>query len=218
MDPEQIVRRPLKTRQAKWAGDLTQILVRRGIRPNTISLFSIICALFAWWCFVNSAGASLVGRGALLILAALGIQLRLLCNMMDGLVAVEGGFRTKTGEIFNDFPDRIADSMILIGAGYAAGATFYSIELGWLAALLAVMTAYVRLLGGATGVTQHFIGPMAKPHRMATLTVATLLAAFCPSLHGQSIILILALWLIILGCVVTLVRRTMRIMKELDEQ
>ena len=49
--------------------------------------------------------------------------------------------------------------------------------LGWCAAVLAVLTAYVRVLGGSLGVTQHFIGPMAKQHRMFTLTIATLLSA-----------------------------------------
>ena len=42
---------------------------------------------------------------------------------------------------------------------------------------MAVFTAYVRLLGGSLGMTQHFIGPMAKQHRMFTLTLVTLLAA-----------------------------------------
>ena len=43
--------------------------------------------------------------------------------------------------------------------------------LGWAAAVLAVLTAYVRVLGGSLGLTQHFIGPMAKQHRMFTLTL-----------------------------------------------
>ena len=49
--------------------------------------------------------------------------------------------------------------------------------LGWSAAVAAVFTAYIRVLGGSLGAVQHFIGPMAKQHRMFTLTVGTLLAA-----------------------------------------
>ena len=43
--------------------------------------------------------------------------------------------------------------------------------LGWAAALLAALTAYVRVFGGALGLTQDFSGIMAKQRRMAALTV-----------------------------------------------
>ena len=47
----------------------------------------------------------------------------------------------------------------------------FGIELGLLAALLAVMTAYFRWIG-AYKTHQHFFnGPMAKQHRMALLTL-----------------------------------------------
>ena len=36
------------------------------------------------------------------------------------------------------------------------------------------MTAYIRVLGGTLTGSQSFIGPMAKQHRMAVLTVASL--------------------------------------------
>lgn len=64
-------------------------------------------------------------------------------------------------------------ALILVAAGYAAGIAW----LGWLAALLAVTTAYVRLLGGSLAVPQDFGGVMAKQHRMAVLTGALVLQA-----------------------------------------
>ena len=42
------------------------------------------------------------------------MQLRLLCNMMDGLVAVEGGLKSKAGDLFNEAPDRIEDVILLV--------------------------------------------------------------------------------------------------------
>ena len=51
--------------------------------------------------------------------AAVFIQLGLLANMLDGLIAVEGGRMTKTGELYNEIPDRIADVVFLGAAGYA---------------------------------------------------------------------------------------------------
>ena len=93
------------------------------------------------------------------------------------MLAVEEGLKTRNGEIFNDLPDRIEDILILVGAGYAAPGVSHAETLGWAAAVAAVLTAYVRVLGGSLGLTQHFAGPMAKQHRMFVLTLATLLAA-----------------------------------------
>jgi phosphatidylglycerophosphate synthase len=36
--------------------------------------------------------------------AMAGIQLRLLCNMLDGMVAVEHKMHSKTGELYNEVP------------------------------------------------------------------------------------------------------------------
>src|SRR4029079_4173288 len=162
-------RRPLKSRDRAWAKALASTFVSLRIPPNVISLFPIVFA------GVTCAGFLLSARGSdnrllWLLLAAAGIQLRLLCNLLDGIVALERKMASKTGEIYNDFPDRIADPLIIVSAGYAAGCA----ALGWAAGLLAVMTAYVRVLGGARGVPQDFRGPMAKPHRMAVLTIAAI--------------------------------------------
>jgi hypothetical protein len=48
-------------------------------------------------------------------------------------------------------------------------------------ALLAALTAYIRVLGGSLGLAQEFRGPMAKPHRMWLLVATLLLAAAVPS-------------------------------------
>jgi phosphatidylglycerophosphate synthase len=109
--------------------------------------------------------------------AATCIQLRLIANLLDGMVAVEGGKGGPTGDLWNEAPDRVADVMILIGAGYAAGS---SPMLGMIAALVAVFVAYVRALGASVGAGQIFLGPMAKPHRMFLMTLMCLLAVLIP--------------------------------------
>lgn len=103
-------------------------------------------------------------------LAAAGlIQLRLLANMLDGMVAIESGRASSIGELYNEVPDRVSDSAILIGAGYAVGGVP---ELGFVAAIVAVFVAYIRAIGASIGAGQAFHGPMAKPHRMFIITVA----------------------------------------------
>ena len=208
-------RRPLKTRQRAWAQALARMLTRTGVAPNAISLASLVFAVAAGGCLGWTSRAESLQQQLLFLAAAACIQLRLLCNMLDGLVAVEGGKRTVYGEIFNDMPDRFADVAILVGAGYSISNFVWGHELGWLAAVLAVITAYIRLLGGSMGITQYFIGPMAKPHRMALVTVACVLSVFEDYLefHGQ--IVAIALVVMVVGMVVTCARRTMRIVADL---
>jgi phosphatidylglycerophosphate synthase len=153
-------------------------------------------------------------RALELLAAAACIQLRLLCNMLDGMVAIEGGRQTSYGELFNDMPDRFADIAIFVGAGYGLSAFSWGPALGWVTALLAVLSAYVRLLGGAMGARQYFSGPMAKPHRMAVMTVACVLSTLEPltGWHGQ--LLAVALAVVALGSLATIVRRTLQIVAD----
>lgn len=211
-------RRPLKTRQRAWAQGLARILTRAGVAPNTISVVSLFFSVAAGVCLWSTARSEGISRQLLFLGAAASIQLRLLCNMLDGLVAIEGGRRTPYGEIFNDLPDRIADVVILVGAGYAISIFGWGRELGWLAGVLAAMTAYIRLLGGSLGLTQSFIGPMAKQHRMALLTFACVVSVFENFLGLQGQVIALALVLMVLGMIVTCIRRTARIVVELKRR
>ena len=175
---------------------------------------SVAFALGAFGAFWLVPNVSAVVRTVLLLLAATSIQLRLLCNLLDGMLAVEEGFKSKTGDVYNDLPDRVADALILVGAGAAVRHLLFGSMLGWLAALMAVFTAYVRLLGGSLGTTQYFIGPMAKQHRMFALTIATLLSAVETMLGLPLRAMRVGLALIVAGSIVTVCRRTQRIVSE----
>ena len=152
----------------------------------------------------------------LLLLAFVGIQGRLICNLLDGMVAVEGGLRSPAGAVFNELPDRLSDSLLFLGAGYGLVQTTGGVELGWAASLFALFTAYVRLLGGTCGLTQQFIGPMAKQHRMALLSAATVVAIIVP--QWGEMLLLAALALITMGAAWTTVRRTRNIIGALTQE
>lgn len=192
-------RRPLKSRGTAWARLVASAAVRSGISPNQISLLSVVFAGLGAWALHHPA------QPLALLAAGLCIQLRLLCNLIDGMVAVEGGKGSPTGPLYNEIPDRIADSLFLVAAGYACGWP----ELGWLAALAAAVTAYIRVLGGTLGLAQDFRGPQAKPHRMALLTLACLAGAVEASVWpGTFWALTVGLALIALGTLLTCITRT----------
>lgn len=201
-------RRPLRTRSAKWAGSVAASLARKRVSPNLISVVGIGFA-------AGAAAFLLLLPGALgLILAAVCIQLRLVCNMLDGMVAVEGGMKSPSGDLFNEFPDRLQDSFILVAAGYAVGAPY----LGWVCALLATMTAHARSYGGALGLAQDYRGPMAKQHRMFLITLACLVTAVEFGLRGTQQSLEVALWIVALGAAVTWWRRLVAMKEKLETQ
>jgi phosphatidylglycerophosphate synthase len=213
-------RRPLKTRRRAWAKALARWLTVRGVAPNSISISSLVPSASAGACFLLLPHAARLVQVLLLLLAAGLIQLRLLANMLDGLVAVEGGRKTATGDLFNEIPDRFDDVLILAPAGYAIPwLGSLGITVGWAVALLAVLTAYIRLVGGSLGCQQSFMGPMAKQHRMATLTVTCLLSILEVIVAGyQGRILALGLTVIGIGAAITVVRRVNLIAAELKRR
>jgi len=198
-------RRPLATRSAAWATALARALARTSLTPNQISLIGIgfACAGAALlWCWPAPWS---------LIAAAACVQLRLLCNMLDGMVAIEGGKQSPVGILYNEFPDRVEDALFLIALGHAAG---YD-ALGWLMALLAALTAYIRVTGGSLSLAQDFRGPQAKPHRMAVMTAALLIGAAELYWRGSVHTLLIASLVIALGTALTCVLRTRAIATQL---
>jgi phosphatidylglycerophosphate synthase len=186
-------RRPLASRSSRWARVLTDVLLRAGASPNAISVASIVCAaLGAWLLAFQSHWLTFLAVAAC-------IQLRLLCNLLDGMVAVEGGRGSPVGSLYNEVPDRIADSLLIIALGYAIDRAW----LGWFGALAAALTAYVRVLGGSLRLAQDFRGPMAKQQRMAVLTIACVLAALETPLRGTRWALAAAAWIIAAGALLT---------------
>jgi len=201
-------RRPLTTRSAGWARALAAAMAKARISPDLISAISIPIAL------AGAAALIYLPAPAGPLLCALAIQLRLLCNLLDGMVAVEGGLGGPTGPLWNELPDRIADSLFIIALGMAAGEPI----LGWAGALLAALTAYIRTTGGALGFAQDFSGVQSKPKRMFVMTVGCLVAAATPWWVDAWLALFVAAWIITAGSAITCVTRTTTLARQLRER
>jgi phosphatidylglycerophosphate synthase len=175
------------------------------------------------WCGAALAATAYADGGwahlAWLCGAAL-IQLRLLANMLDGMVAIESRRASPVGELYNEVPDRVSDMAGLIGAGCAAGG---NPALGYLAACAALLTAYIRAMGKAAGAPQEYCGPMAKQQRMALLTITALYlgltpAGWHPTWDGPDRpgLTAAALVVVALGSLLTALRRLARIAANLS--
>ena len=175
--------------------------------PNAISQAAVVFAALGGLGFWLSGATEGWVRALCLLLGAAGCQLRLLCNLFDGMVAIEGGRKEADGPFWNEAPDRASDILILAGAGLGAGAA----GLGWAAAALAVATAYVRELGRAEGMGSDYGGPMAKQHRMAVMTGAAVVAIVLPGLP----VLMWALGIVVAGALLTVALRSRRLIAAL---
>jgi phosphatidylglycerophosphate synthase len=209
-------RRPIAAGFRRTADAATRFCVRCGIHPDTISYLSILAALAAAFCFWKS------GEIRWLLLAApLFCYLRLWFNMLDGMVAVAAGKASPRGEILNDLPDRLSD--VIIFAGVAQSGLMNPI-IGYWAAIFAVLTAYVGLFGQALGVQREFTGIMSKPWRMVALHVgAWLTFVLCrscgaPIQSSGFTILDWTCFVVIAGCLQTIVVRLKRIMVALQNK
>lgn len=203
-------RRPLKSRSTGWASAGAAWLTRAGATPNGISATSLAFAGLGALAFI-AAGRDWIAPWLGWITGAACIQLRLICNLLDGMVAIEGGKRSPTGGIWNEAPDRFADTLFLMGAGIGCGHPWAGAAAAW----AAVMTAYTRSLGAELTGKQDFCGPFAKPQRMAFLTGATLLTPLDFLWNGIPRLLPAALWLIAAGATLTALRRLWRMARHL---
>ncbi len=203
-------RRPLTSRNSAWAGRLASWAVTREITPNQISQASMGFAAAGFALYAMSTQVAGVAQFLALLLAAATIQARLVCNLIDGMVAIEGGKGAKDGPFWNEAPDRVSDFLFFAGAGLAANQP----SLGLFAATLAIATAYIRELGRAEGFPPDFSGPLAKPQRMAVLTAGTVLAA--P--YATQWTLTVTLWIIVAGTAATVLRRSWTLIDKLKSR
>jgi len=198
--PDPDSRRPLKSRGIPIFQHLAAALSRAGVLADAVSAAGLGFGLISGIVLIATAHVAGLAQTILWLVAAAFVQLRLLANMLDGMVAVEGRRKSKFGPLWNEIPDRVSDSATLVGLGYAAGGVP---ELGWAAALLAMLTAYIRAIGASNGAGEAFLGWFSKPRRMFFVTVACLASAAGFAVWAVPAVL----GLVVLGSALTCVQR-----------
>jgi len=215
-DYQPVSRRPIADVFRRTARAAVRLCVRRGIPPDAISYLSIAAAGGAAVCFWK-------GRDwpVLLLIGPALCYLRLWFNMLDGMVALASGRASGRGEIVNDLPDRISDVLIFTGVAYSGLCAPFA---GTLAAIFALLTAYVGLLGQAVGVRREFGGVMSKPWRMVALHLGVWITLALLWWNEGEIrfagwtVLDWTCLVIVLGCVQTIAVRLSRILRALREK
>lgn len=201
-------RRPIKSRNTKWAQDITHYLVKIDASPNKISIYSILFAL------IGALAIWLAPMYAGIWIFSLCILLRLLCNLFDGMVAIEMNRNNPLGRIYNEFPDRITDTVFIIAAGVACNQLILSL----FGAMFALTTAYIRVFGGSLGFEQDFRGPQSKSQRMGVLIGSSLIAQIELWTIGTLYSLAIGLVIITVGSFVTCITRTMALKTKILEE
>jgi phosphatidylglycerophosphate synthase len=205
-------RRPMAARSWSVLRRLATWLSRRGMSPNLISLMGMAASLAAAG-LLAATSARPENERILWLGTALLIVVRGLANLLDGMVAIESKRASPLGELFNEVPDRISDSAMLIGLGFANGGNPY---LGCLAALAAVFTAYTRAVVKVAGAPQDYRGPMAKQHRMLVVVVVCVIGLMSPGFLHKRLEFVdlsapaVALLIVIIGCALTVALRLHR--------
>jgi CDP-diacylglycerol--glycerol-3-phosphate 3-phosphatidyltransferase len=166
---------------------VTRVLI--GIHPNILTGLGVLSAV--------AAGASIWQQWYLA--APPCILIRMLLNVADGQVARRTQRASRTGAVWNEFSDRLADIGLFGGAALAAPA---GLALG-LATLAAVgLVSYVGILPQTLGLARQYGGVSAKIPRQ----VALMLAAAGQGIWGGPW-LRAGLILIALGALVTVAQR-----------
>ncbi|CAG0986918.1 CDP-diacylglycerol---glycerol-3-phosphate 3-phosphatidyltransferase [Anaerolineae bacterium] len=214
-------RRPIAARRSRLIQRFAAWLATRRVAPNSISLLGMIAGISSGICLAIVGRVECSDR-LLFALAAILIQTRLVANLLDGLVAVEGNLKSAVGDLYNEVPDRVSDTAVFVGAGLAAGG---SPALGWAAACAAALVAYSRVLGKSLGFDSDYRGPMAKQHRMFVMTATMVFLVLAPVAWRFSIPvpapwptigpIEMALFIVVVGAVVTALRRLSALARKL---
>jgi len=145
-------------------------LARAGVRPNTITYFSLLLALLA------ALSLNLIGSS---IIFGIFVFLCGLFDGVDGAVARERNIASDIGAFTDSVVDKVSEILILVSIAIEfSGTSFIGLQIelwvilaitGWL------LTSYTRSRASSLGVKDLDIGLGARSERLFTLVVFSVL-------------------------------------------
>lgn len=209
MDHANAIARPrFLLRWRNFSPNLGRFLAQHNVTANDISLLGVIFAATAGAAFYFSLQPDSFDRAILLVVAAAAIQLRRLTGRLHAIVSRES-VQPRPHAIFYDFPNRIAEALILVPAGYAVQNLPFGLELAWSAAFLGLFSAYIGQM--ANDVPESGIRVMIRNLPMMLLSAASALSLFDRFVYLPGTMLWIALAIVNVVAIVTIWQRTLRI-------
>ena|SRR5690554_5309412 len=196
-------------RYGYWLADgFITPLGRLGIRPNHVTIFSVVLSALA---------AVLIAQGHLMSAAWVFFG-AMACDLIDGLLARSLDMQSSSGAFFDSFCDRTSEA-IIFGALAYLGRDGLLFAVSFWALVASFLISYARGRGEALGVDCK-VGLMQRPERMLllffTLLAAPLLSLVtAPMGLTETTIVLAGVALIALLSTITAGRRATLIMREL---
>lgn len=178
-------------------------LIGAGISADAVTVAGVVFAC------IGGLGVWL-GRegGAWLLLLPLGAFLRTAANALDGWIAHETATTRPIGEVLNETADRVGDVAIFLPVAFIPGVPALLVT-GALSAML--VASFLGMAVKAAGGPRIYTGIMGKPDRMVVMGAAGIAAVFLE----PEMVFTTALWIVVVGAVVTLLQRAIVARREL---
>ena len=165
----------------KWQQALhptVALCVRFRVHPDVFTYGALILAAVAALALAQAGS-----NRRWLWLVPPSVLLRLVCNLMDGMVARARGLADRWGEVKNEFGDRIADALIFLSLGYAG---YTEPRLAATAIALILLVSYLGVLSKAVGGSRVYGGIFGKGDRMISLAVFTIYPLYSGTLASYN--------------------------------
>jgi phosphatidylglycerophosphate synthase len=166
----------LKNGYLKVIEPVANWLVRRGVHPNTITIFGTLCTV---------AGGVIYATGHISV-GGWFLGLTALFDVLDGTVARRTGKSSTFGAFLDSTLDRVADGAVMGGLAvfYALSPVHHNVPMMavcLLGLIGAYMTSYIRARAEALGLDAK-VGLVQRPERVVLLSAPQ--AFFGLALHG----------------------------------
>ncbi|MGQ0847563.1 MAG: CDP-alcohol phosphatidyltransferase family protein [Actinomycetota bacterium] len=182
---------------------IKEVLVRVGVSADAVTVAGVV--------FAGLAGLGIwLGKDGSpwLLLVAAGAFIRTAANALDGMVAASTGTARPLGEVLNETADRVGDVAAFLPIALVPEVNHLLVS-ATLAAML--ISSFLGVVVKAAGGPRVYSGIMGKPDRMFVLGVASMVAIVL----DPGAVFSAALWIVLVGSIVTIIQRAIVARREL---